>query len=43
LADLLKDYEVSLANIDGKKVKEYSLLNRELTVQELFECIINKD
>ena len=40
---MLGRYEVLLANIDGKKVASYSILKRRLTVQELFDCIINQN
>ncbi len=43
LASFLSQFEVSLANIDGKKVKTFASMDRELTPLELFECIVNKD
>lgn len=39
----MTDHQVSLANIDGKKVKTFAALDRELTPMELFQCIVNKD
>lgn len=43
LQTLLANYQILLANIDGKKVNTYSILNRKLTNYELFDCIVNQD
>jgi len=40
---LLAKYDILLANIDGKKVNTYSILNRKLTNYELFDCIVNQN
>jgi len=40
---MLGKYEILLANIDGKKVNDYSIMNRNLTIYELFDCIINQN
>jgi hypothetical protein len=43
LEKLMKDYDIALANVDGKLLAELALDRKMPSVEDLVECIVNKD